>query len=114
MNPTSSDPPKNFEFAEEIAELDKTLAAHHAAETKPHGAESRTAGAGSARETGGVYGIRWEDDDELPGEPAAHAIVWNMGPDKPPVEVLEARAVADVLGRKLGGPEKKSTTSKTN
>ena len=40
MNPTSSDPPKNFEFAEEIAELDKTLAAHHAAETKPHGAES--------------------------------------------------------------------------
>ena len=24
-----------------------------------------------------------------------------MGPDKPPVEVLEARAVANVLGRKL-------------
>jgi hypothetical protein len=100
LNPTSSDKPnKSFPFAEEIAELDKTLAAHHAEETQPRGAESRTC---SAREDGGVYGIRWEDDDdEIPGEPPAHAIVWNMGPDKPPVEVLEARAVADVLGRKL-------------
>jgi len=100
--PPAAEP--RYPFQEEIENLDKTLAAIHASEdtTKPpHGAERRTAGAGRARESGGVYSLEWEDTGEIAGEPPAHAVVWNLGPDRPSVQVLEARAVADALAAKL-------------
>ena len=63
-------------------------------------AESRAVAAADEQRVG-VYGVKWDDEGAIPGEPPAEGTIFAMGPDRPSNAELERRAAEENAWAKI-------------